>query len=66
MRRAQVIYETMTPPQGLAAVAPYMLTGGTDSHWFVELAEGRVFRFCPQRFNRTAGDLDMVRGGCLG
>lgn len=58
----QVIYETMATERGLGPVAPYLLTGGTDSHHYAHLAGGRVFRFLPQLLDRTAGDMNMIHG----
>ena len=47
-------------------VAPYMLSGMTDSRYYgggaFPLAPGRVFRFSPQHYARGAGDISRVHG----
>ena len=54
---------THPPPLclGTSRVAPYLLTGLTDSRHYTPLAEeGRVYRFSPLRVSRSAGDIDRV------
>lgn len=43
-------------------VAPYLLTGMTDSRHYAPIASGRVFRFAPFAIDRAAGDLKRVHG----
>lgn len=43
-------------------MTPYLMTGGTDSRHYAELAGGRVFRFLPLPFNRSAGGLSLFHG----
>ncbi|PRW33795.1 Zn-dependent [Chlorella sorokiniana] len=49
----QTILETLRPEQGLV-VAPYMLSGMTDSRHYLPVSGGRVYRFQPQRFTRPS------------
>lgn len=43
-------------------VVPILLTGMTDSRYYADLAEGRVYRFSPLGLNRTGGDMKRVHG----
>ena len=46
-------------------VAPYLLTGTTDSRYYgsvVPIAAGRVFRFLPQFLSRGEGDIRRIHG----
>ncbi|KAL4858195.1 N-fatty-acyl-amino acid synthase/hydrolase [Chlorella vulgaris] len=53
------ILETLQPAQGLR-VAPYLVSGMTDSRYYNSLAGGRVYRFCPHRYTRA--DIARVHG----
>ncbi|GAX73214.1 hypothetical protein CEUSTIGMA_g667.t1 [Chlamydomonas eustigma] len=44
------------------AVAPFLLTGGTDSRHYAHLSEHGVLRFCPLTFSKSKGDLGRVHG----
>jgi carboxypeptidase PM20D1 len=44
--------------QGVA-VAPYLLSGGTDSKHFAHMAK-KIYRFAPYSVNKTAGDLGTI------
>jgi carboxypeptidase PM20D1 len=55
--------ETLSPPGGPALlVAPYLLTGLTDSRHYAALAPERVFRFAPFRTRHAERDLARVHG----
>jgi carboxypeptidase PM20D1 len=43
-------------------VVPLLLTGMTDSRYYADLAEGRVYRFSPLGLNRTGGDMKRIHG----
>lgn len=44
------------------SVAPWLLTGLTDSRYYSNLAKGRVYRFSPMFLNRTAQDIERIHG----
>jgi len=56
----QAIQEYWRQDGKAVAVAPYMLTGGTDSKWFAPLSRHGVLRFVPYALNKSAGDLGRI------
>lgn len=47
--------------QGIV-VAPHLMTGGTDSHHYLDITANGVYRFFPLFVNLTAGDVTRVHG----
>jgi len=51
-----------TTTKRVEIVVPLLLTGMTDSRYYADLAEGRVYRFSPLGLNRTGGDMNRIHG----
>jgi len=58
----KAIQETWVLDGKPVAVAPFLLTGGTDSKHYIKMSKGGVLRFVPTGTNRTAGDGERVHG----
>ncbi|KAL6765811.1 hypothetical protein V8C86DRAFT_2449934 [Haematococcus lacustris] len=56
----QAVQEHWRYADKAVAVAPFLMSGGTDSKHFADLTEHGILRFVPVSVNKTAGELGSV------